>query len=260
MFSLQRYKPWLPLVFTSLLSLVSALVFQLDAHALGESSEVEVRGVEVDGVSESRPSARHRIAWEARKRTTIDTRLRPRSSRLDAPDLHESPLLFWTGDQAFSRLSDAEIRGLRRFLEFGGMLVIDAQGDTDFAQAARRAVLRALPGRSFAPLRSDHTIYHSFYMIDRPVGRVRGAPQVDAIELDGRLAVLASSHDLAGAWERDDLGNWLHSVEPGGEAQREQSIRFGVNLVMYALCLDYKDDQVHAPFIMRRRPGSTPVP
>jgi hypothetical protein len=27
----------------------------------------------------------------------------------------------------------------------------------------------------------------------------------------------------------------------------------GVNLVMYALCLDYKTDQVHVPFIMRRR-------
>ena len=27
----------------------------------------------------------------------------------------------------------------------------------------------------------------------------------------------------------------------------------GVNLVMYALCLDYKSDQVHVPFIMKRR-------
>jgi hypothetical protein len=27
----------------------------------------------------------------------------------------------------------------------------------------------------------------------------------------------------------------------------------GLNLVMYALCLDYKTDQVHVPFIMRRR-------
>jgi hypothetical protein len=26
-----------------------------------------------------------------------------------------------------------------------------------------------------------------------------------------------------------------------------------VNLAMYALCLDYKEDQVHIPFIMKRR-------
>ncbi len=28
---------------------------------------------------------------------------------------------------------------------------------------------------------------------------------------------------------------------------------WGVNLVMYALCLDYKEDQVHIPFILQRR-------
>jgi hypothetical protein len=41
----------------------------------------------------------------------------------------------------------------------------------------------------------------------------------------------------------------------GGATQREAAVRLGVNLVMYALCLDYKDDQVHAPFILRRRAG-----
>ena len=29
--------------------------------------------------------------------------------------------------------------------------------------------------------------------------------------------------------------------------------RLGVNIAMYALCLDYKEDQVHIPFIMKRR-------
>ena len=29
--------------------------------------------------------------------------------------------------------------------------------------------------------------------------------------------------------------------------------RLGINLVMYALCLDYKTDQVHVPFILKRR-------
>ncbi len=42
-------------------------------------------------------------------------------------------------------------------------------------------------------------------------------------------------------------------MTPGGELQREKSIRLGVNVAMYALCLDYKEDQVHIPFIMKRR-------
>ena len=43
---------------------------------------------------------------------------------------------------------------------------------------------------------------------------------------------------------------------PLNDVRVRQAIRLGVNLAMYALCLDYKDDQVHAPFIMRRRAGS----
>jgi hypothetical protein len=31
------------------------------------------------------------------------------------------------------------------------------------------------------------------------------------------------------------------------------SLRLGLNIVMYALCLDYKEDQVHVPFILKRR-------
>jgi hypothetical protein len=84
---------------------------------------------------------------------------------------------------------------------------------------------------------------------------VQGPDHLEAVMRGERAAVIYSRHDLGGAFERDNVGNFLHAVEPGGEQQREQAIRLGVNLVLYALCLDYKDDQVHAPFIMRRRAG-----
>ena len=34
---------------------------------------------------------------------------------------------------------------------------------------------------------------------------------------------------------------------------REYALRVGVNAFMYTLCLDYKQDQVHIPFILKRR-------
>jgi hypothetical protein len=46
---------------------------------------------------------------------------------------------------------------------------------------------------------------------------------------------------------------WAHPVEPGGQEQRERALRFAVNIAMYVLCSDYKDDVVHAPFLMQRR-------
>jgi hypothetical protein len=104
-----------------------------------------------------------------------------------------------------------------------------------------------------AALRRDHVVYKSFYLLDGPAGRVAATPDLEAIELGGRLAVIASGNDLLGALARDSFGTWEMEVTPGGEAQREKAIRLGVNLAMYAMCLDYKEDQVHIPFIMKRR-------
>ena len=73
------------------------------------------------------------------------------------------------------------------------------------------------------------------------------------MEHDGRLVIVYSQNDLAGAWARDNFGQWEHEVYPGGDGQREMAFRLGINLAMYALCLDYKTDQVHVPFILRRR-------
>jgi hypothetical protein len=41
-------------------------------------------------------------------------------------------------------------------------------------------------------------------------------------------------------------------VVPGGQRQREMAMRFGINLVMYALTGNYKADQVHVPAILER--------
>ena len=69
----------------------------------------------------------------------------------------------------------------------------------------------------------------------------------------GRAAIVYSQNDLGGAWAKDAFGNWAYQCYPGGDTQREHAFRMGINLVMYAMCLDYKTDQVHVPFILKRR-------
>jgi hypothetical protein len=225
--------------------------------AIGELTAVDVRRVDVAGVEAPRGSASQRLAWEVRQRTSVDTRLEPTHTRLDDPRLFQTPLLYWNGDREFAPLSDAEVTGLKRFVEFGGFVLIDdALPQQDgFDRSIRRELQRAFGAGALNRLPSTHTIYRSFYLLERPVGRVEGPEYLEAVVHGGRAAVVYSRHDLGGAWDRDNLGNYLHAVEPGGEGQRETAMRLGVNLVLYALCLDYKDDQVHAPFIMRRRAG-----
>jgi hypothetical protein len=236
----------------------------LSAHlprvsALGREDAVEVRRVQVgkDG-EEARPKAAERLSWEVRKRTSIETSLNPSSVRFDDPSIFRSPLLYWASDRGFAPLSEKELTGLRRFVEYGGFIIIDDVSPEagGFDASVRRALLAAFPGERLARLPTDHTIFRSFYLLDRPAGRVADPGYVEVIMHAGRAAVIYSRLDLGGAWVAgDDRGDSLYAITPGGAAQRETAVRFGVNLVMYALCLDYKDDQVHAPFILRRRAG-----
>ena len=123
-------------------------------------------------------------------------------------------------------------------------------------KAARQEVEFA--GREFwirplVKLKAGHTLYKSFYLLDRAVGRVASVPHLEGVTQDGRTMLVYSQNDLAGAWSRDNFGQWDFGVYPGGAQQRELAIRWGINLVMYAMCIDYKADQVHIPFILKRR-------
>jgi hypothetical protein len=227
------------------------------AGAIGEETLVDIRRVIVGSGEAPRPTATRRLAWEVRQRTSVETRLSPSEVRLDDANLFATPLVYWSGDRAFEPLSEAEVVGLRRFVEFGGFVLIDdaAPEQDGFDRSVRAALERVFGEGALKPLADTHTIYRSFYLLRRPYGRVEGPAHLEAVERGGRAAVVYSRHDLGGAWERDNLGNYRYQVQPGHSGQRETATRLGVNLVLYALCLDYKDDQVHSPFIMRRRAG-----
>ena len=65
-------------------------------------------------------------------------------------------------------------------------------------------------------------------------------------------ALFLGTNDWAAAWAQDDFGNTQFALIPGGEAQREQAYRFGVNLVLHALSGSYKADQIHLDAIIER--------
>lgn len=229
------------------------------ARAIGPRSRFRLGHVRTaDGNWKPRDNALRRVLWETDKRTSIEVDLEPVEVSLASPTLHETPFLYLAGDREFSMPTTAEIRNLRRFLTYGGFLLIDsAEGRVDgaFDRSARRlmeAVFpRPSPGLQVIP--RDHTVYKSFYLVDRPVGRLALSGAMEGIIHDDRVAALYSVNDLGGAWARDNLGSFSMQCEPGGERQREMAYRLGINIMMYALCLDYKADQVHVPFIMRRR-------
>ena len=203
-----------------------------------------------------RPTALRRLAWEIDKRTSIDVSLEPTTLRLNDRRLFSYPLLYLGGDREFDPLPEPHVKRLARHLIFGGTLIIDSadpRPGAGFDKSVRRLVGRLFVSERLTRIKPEHTIYKSFYLLNRPVGRVSAVPYLEGVVRDGRLAVIYSQNDLGGAWARDNFGQWEFDVHPGGQRQRELAFRWGVNLVMYALCVDYKADQVHIPFILKRR-------
>ncbi len=208
------------------------------------------------GNSDPRPGALRRLLQEVDKRTSIEvnTNIATVSGRRD--EIFEYPFLFMAGDGRFEPFDDDVIRDLRTYLLAGGFLFIDsADGvrEGPFLESAERELARIFPDRDLVTLPRDHTVHETFYLIDRPLGRVDVAGNLRGIAEDDRMAVLVNSNDLLGALARDTFGNWEYDVIPGGDRQREMAFRLAINVVMYALTVNYKADQVHIPFILERR-------
>jgi hypothetical protein len=212
----------------------------------------------------ARASAPARWSWELVQRTSAPARLRPSVVRADEAGVVDAPFLYWSGETDVAPLTAAEIGGLRRFFALGGVLLVDDAAPAErggvgpFGQSARREIARVLPDSTPVPIGPDHVVFRTFYLLRRAEGRVEGPATLDAIVRGGQAQVLFSEHDLGGALARGALGTWENQVVPGGDIQRERAIRLAVNIAMYVLCSNYKDDQVHAPFLMRRRALSAP--
>ena len=198
-------------------------------------------------------------AQEIRVRTSIDILPSAVGVRPEDPAIFHYPLLYWGGDRAVARLSDQAIVHLRQHLSTGGTLIIDNTGRTEpshaFDQSMRRELERISP-QAIQRIPSSHVLLRSFYRLERPVGRRADAHDLEGVRVGSHMAVIYTRNDLAGALARAPVGGYALAVVPGGETQREQAFRLAVNLVMYALCLDYKDDHTHVMHLLRYRRGS----
>lgn len=233
------------------------------AHALGADARVGLGLLRHGQGFDQRPSAVEQLMWEVSKRTSIDVREKPAFVDPASDELFRWPLLVWIGNGPAEPLSDDRIERLSRFLRAGGMLYVsDAspEGDDRFDAAVRREMARLWPERPFGRIHNDHTVYRTFFLLQRPQGRINRQPWLEGVEFDDRSPVLYGRNDLFGAFGRDSLGSWKMPVVPGGRIQREMAFRLGINLVMYATCLNYKRDQVHTTAILRRRRWKVDTP
>ena len=192
---------------------------------------------------------------ELMARTSVEAATARREVTLTDRDLFNYPFLYLAGKYEFDPFNPEEIDNLRRFLSYGGFLLIDdalGQPGYGFDKAVRRELQKIFPGNELKRLPSTHAALRSYYLLRR-IGGVRiASPTLEGITLGNSTPVVYCQNDLGGAWERDQVGKWTNACTPGGEAQRKDAFHLGINLILYAMTENYKDDLIHVPFIRKR--------
>ncbi len=184
------------------------------------------------------------------------------------------PLIYWPVPREPRPLADETLARVDAYMKQGGMILFDTrdQNQRTFdemglgvtpGQTGLSALIGQLDLPRLEPAPQEHVLTKSFYLLDSFPGRWDGGPlwvearsganePGRAVRADGVSSIIITSNDFAGAWARDDTGQPLLPVVPGGEVQREMAYRTGVNIVMYALTGNYKADQVHLPALLER--------
>ncbi|WP_300395500.1 DUF4159 domain-containing protein [Henriciella sp.] len=191
----------------------------------------------------------------------------------DALDVY--PVIFLALPAGAEPLSSRAVERLNEYLRNGGALFIDTRNGGDMAGSDSFADLdRMLPGLDTPPLSpvpQDHVLTRSFYLLDSFPGRyqnrrlwIESSGVGDKAERrgDGVSRLIIGDADYLAAWAVDEHGRPVYSVD-GGDQQRELAKRFGINLIMYVLTGNYKEDQVHLPALLERlgeRDEDAPAP
>jgi hypothetical protein len=169
-------------------------------------------------------------------------RVDPNERILDAGSdaLADYPFIYLTGNKML-RFTETERGNLRRYLRNGGfMFVDDCNHDIDgtFAKTFESEIAAILdrPAEAMRKLPAEHPLYHSFFEFkDGPPATSHELngwgddivhDYLQAIEIEGRIAVLYSNKDYGCEWNYD----WTNK-----RFSAKDNTRFGINIIVYAL-------------------------
>ena len=162
--------------------------------------------------------------------TNIEVKPEYTFADLSTDEIFNYPFLFMTGHGNVV-FSDDEAARLRKYLENGGFLYID--DDYGLDKAMRREMKKVFPDKDFTEIPFDFPLYHILYNFDSGPPKIHEhngkPPQGFGIFIDKRLAVYYTyESNPSDGWDDPD-------VHKDPEQKREEALKFGTNLVVYAL-------------------------
>ena len=190
-----------------------------------------------EGAWNVHPGGATALLMKLRQHTAVRVNLKRVAVDAAEDDLSSYPFLYLTGLDDFS-FSPEAISALRRYLNFGGVLLINnGMGLGTFDRAVRRELARILPEARLEPVSANHHLYNSLLPIEKvsysPVvaknkPELKNQPYILGVTIDGDLRVLYSPYDIE--------AGWLDAYYPlirGYESIHAQKL--GLNIITYVM-------------------------
>jgi hypothetical protein len=176
------------------------------------------------------PSAEVNLLTFMRQNTGLDVDPRYEFVDISSESFFSYPFVFMTGHGNIS-FTENEVRRLRTYLENGGFLYAD--DDYGMDKAFRREMKKVFPSQELVELPFSHPLYHMQY--DFPNGPPKThehdgkTPQGFGLFVNGRLVVYYT-------YETNPSDGWADAEVHGDPpAKREEALKFGTDIVLYAL-------------------------
>lgn len=146
------------------------------------------------------------------------------------PEMWNYPLLFVTGHGNI-KLSEEEVRAVRRYLDQGGFLWADDNFGMD--KSFRELMTRVFPDDPLVELPFTHEIFRTPFPFPGGAPKIHehdgGPARVFAIHRGGRMVVLYTFDT--------DIGNGIEDagIHPDPPDKREAALRFATNIATYVV-------------------------
>jgi hypothetical protein len=212
--------------------LIVLSIHQLPSQSKRIDSQFKIARLKYSGGGDwyNDPSAEVNLLAFVREKAGIDADPKYEFIEISNDNFYSYPLIFMTGHGNVS-FSDAEAKRLRRYLENGGFLYVD--DDYGMDKAFRREIKKVFPEYELQEVPVSHGIYSCFYRFPNGVPKTHEhdnkPPQGFGIFHSGRMVVYYTV-------ESNPSDGWVDAdVHKTPREKREEALRFGTNIVVWAL-------------------------
>jgi hypothetical protein len=212
--------------------LIVLSIHQLPSQSKRIDSQFKIARLKYSGGGDwyNDPSAEVNLLAFVKEKAGIDADPKYEFIEISNDNFFSYPLIFMTGHGNVS-FSDGEARRLRRYLENGGFLYVD--DDYGMDKAFRREIKKVFPEYELQEVPVSHGIYRCFYQFPNGVPKTHEhdnkPPQGFGIFHNGRMVLYYTV-------ESNPSDGWVDAdVHKTPREKREEALRFGTNIVVWAL-------------------------